>query len=417
ALIAYFEIVVFKNSTPVRKRINSVAILLALFGVPTAVYLLMRYNAVNSIVALVDTRYSSWVTLKSVPIVTAKYLELIFLPMGYSIQHFTAPVTSIATSAFIGPVVLIGTVVAVLFIIRSKTLTFAAVWFIVWLAPPISSIRIFVPLYYVQERYLYLPSVGVCLAAALGTEWLANLKLFGQSFGRVATAALVGVILVFLSLVTIEQNTAWRDTIALYRHAVAADPRGPFAHTALAGAYFEEGKTREAEAEAHTALDLDPTCIDGYLVLSVFAHASGKTERAINYLLRAESKVPDGVQKRGYLAKIYSKLAFLYNERESYDLAEEYLRREVELTPYTNSWLELGDFYFDRGRYQEALEMFEQVAAHVNRRFAPIHLKLARTQDRLGLPELARNEYQQYLELAPAAALGRSEASRRLLNR
>ena len=73
----------------------------------------------------------------------------------------------------------------------------------------------------------------------------------------------------------------------------------------------------------------------------------------------------------------------------------------------------LGDFYFDKGRYAEALEQYELARSGTSPKFALLHLKLGRTYDRLGQNDRARQEYNQYLDLAPNGK-DRAEVFRRL---
>jgi len=410
-VIAWCELFHFDDPPSLRTRAVRAIMLSGLFIVPTALYFLMRYQAIGNLVTNTNSRYSLGHILMTVPLALAKYLKLIFVPSGYSIQHFTALVTSVTNPGFIGPVVLIVAVVSLVLIIKSRALSFAALWFIVWLALPLAGIGAFQLLYLVQERYLYLPSVGACLAVALGLEYLAGRRWFGFQ-GRAAAIALAVAATVILGTVTLAQNRVWRNTVSLYHHCVRSDPRAPLARTALAGAYFAERRYREAEIEAQTALDLDPTCIDAYLVLSVFAYSAGKTDQAIKHLERAETMVTEGPQKRGYLGKIYSKLGFLYNQTKQYNQAEQYLSLAAETTPYMKTWYELAGFYFDQRRYQEARDLLEKALTVTSPRFAPIHLKLARAYDRLGEREQARAAYQKYLELAPGAEESRAVMKR-----
>jgi Flp pilus assembly protein TadD len=57
--------------------------------------------------------------------------------------------------------------------------------------------------------------------------------------------------------------------------------------------------------------------------------------------------------------------------------------------------------------------MYELTQSRTSPRYAPLHLKLGRTYDRLGQAERARDEYNKYLDLAPNAK-DRNEVFRRL---
>jgi tetratricopeptide (TPR) repeat protein len=170
---------------------------------------------------------------------------------------------------------------------------------------------------------------------------------------------------------------------------------------------------KEAEEETRKALELDPNCPDATINLSQFAYNAGKLDAAIEYLEQARSAVGERLQKRGYLSRINHDLGLLYDEQKKPDLAESCLKQAVELLPYPQNWLALGNFYFDKTRYEEALVMYELTQSGTSAKYAPLHLKLGRTYDRLGQIERARAEYNKYLDLAPDAK-DRSDVFRRL---
>ncbi len=412
-LVLYCELAHFEQSRSVRQKVLGILALGGWFALPTAIYLAMRYNAIGAISANFEPRLALSTALLTMPLATVKYLALLVAPVGYNLHHYTSPVEGLTSVVFLGPLAVIVAISVAVLLIRSRMLMFAAVWFIVWLAPPLLGLRLFQTQYSVQERYLYLPSIGFCLALALGIEWLLARRRFAL-FGRAAAVAISVVLVIGWGVVTVSQNRVWNDTITLMRHLVATDPHSPLARTELAGTYFRAGMRREAEIETRTALDLDPNFLDAYINLSMFAYNNGKLNQAIENMERAKSLVGERPSKAGYLGRIDSDLGFYYGQRGDFDRAEENLRQSVEMLPYAKSWLDLGQFYFDRGRYDQALDLFENVLHQAPTRYAPIHLKLARTYDRLNQPESARAEYEKYLSLSGPNAKDRDEVFRRL---
>jgi tetratricopeptide (TPR) repeat protein len=306
----------------------------------------------------------------------------------------------------------VGAMAAALVLSKSRDLWFAGSWFLIWLLPPLAGLSLFEPEYFVQERYLYLPSVGVCLALALGIERLATLRMFKLSKEMTATAVTAAVLILF-SFVYIKQNSVWMNTLSLFQHCADSNPGLTEPIILLSTEYYVEGNRQKAEEETRRALELRPDCLDALINLSQFAYNDGKLDSAIEYLENARSALTDGPQHRGYLARICGDLGTLYAERKDFELAESFLRRAVEVMPYPLNWFALGNYYFDRGRYAEALEMYELTEAATSKKYAPLRLKLARTYDRLGQTQRARDEYNKYLDLAPNAK-DRSEIFRRL---
>ena len=410
-VIAYCEIFHFGGTERLRKRILSAATLTVPFCVPAAVYLVMRYIALGHL-APQGSRFELSTVLGTAPLVVLKYLGLSLIPIGYNLQHYTAPVLSFLEFSFIGPLLLIGAIAAALVLAKSRELSFAGAWFLIYLLPPLAGLRQFKPEYFVQERYLYLPSIGVCLALAVGIEWLAGRRIFKWS--RAMTASIVtGSLLILFSVVYVKQNNVWSDTLSLFRHCADSNPGMTEPLILLSTEYYVQGDRQKAEQEARRALALRPDCVDANIQLSQFAYNDGKLDTAVEYLETARSAVADGPLQRGYLSRIYKDLGTLHAERKEFELAEGFLRRAVETMPSPQNWVTLGDYYFDRGRYAEALEMYELTEADTSKNYAPLRLKLGRTYDRLGQTQRARDEYNKYLDLAPNAK-DRSEIFRRL---
>jgi tetratricopeptide (TPR) repeat protein len=401
-VVAYCEIFYFKAKTPVVARLGEASRYVGFFMVPTAIYLLMRLNALGLGTFGAQPRYPLVPALLTIPLAIIKYLGLMFIPFGYSYQHYTELVRTIGSISFIAPFAALLAIAGGVAIIRSKLLTFAVVWFIVMLAPALTSLRSFEPEYLVQERYLYVPSVGICLALALGIESIGKLDWLG-SRRLIFASALTVILLLVCSATSIRQNLTWNNTISVYKNSAAVAPLSPTAHALLAQTYYGAGRPREAEAEARTALDLDSTCAAAYMNLSYFSKQSGRLDKACEYLENAITAIPENSMTRHTLATVYLNLGLLYPQRKMFDRAEQSLLRSIEISPRAAAWYYTGQFYFDHGRFDEALAMFQKTLAEVPGWFAPVHLKLGLTYE--GLKDLSRAEaeFNKYLALAPDA--------------
>jgi tetratricopeptide (TPR) repeat protein len=401
-LIAFTELFYFDGSLPLRRRLVRLSTVVGVYLAPIAVYLVARYRATGALFVIGPARISLKLVIASAPSVILKYLVLLAWPSGYSIMHKAAPVESFASGAFLIPALVILLLVAGLVLARNRLLTFGAVWLGVCLIPSIVALVQFEQVSSVQDRYLYLASAGFCLAVAVGVESMSRLKLPGID-SRLAPAAATVVLATILSAVYIDQTRVWYSTISLIENCVTSDPREPLARTALASEYFVVGRRREAEDKAREALDLDRSCPDAYLDLGFFAHSENRPDRTIDFLDRAGTAIPDGPLQRRYQARVYHDLGLLYRERKDYDKAESNLRLAADSLPGPNTWCDLGDFYLERGRDEEARDLFERALPEVSLKYPAIHLKLARACDRLGQRDRARSEYERYIELAPNA--------------
>lgn len=412
-IVVYCETIFFKGETPLIKRLLRGLVIGSLFILPTVIYFTMRYFALSSVVFGSESRYPILSALATIPLALVKYLGLMTIPVGYSYQHYTDIVTYITLMKFWMPLALIAAITAAIILIKSRVLMFAAMWFILTLAPALVALRQFDMEYLIQERYLYIPSMGFCLAVACGIEWLAARNVFGAR-GKTVAATVATVIIVVWGAAYFKHNRAWHDTVSIFENSVAVDPNSPLAHTALAKVYFESGQPRQAEEQARIALDLDDKDVDPYLSMSYLAHVSGKTDKAIEYLERGSSTVEEKSTNRYKRATMYLNLGLLYSQRKDYDLAETNLRKSIEIWPRATGWYYLGQFYYERGRYEEAKEMFELTCNNVSRNFAPVHFKMGQVYEGLYQKSQARAAYQKYLQLASPVSKDRDEAIKRL---
>ncbi|HWP42264.1 MAG TPA: tetratricopeptide repeat protein, partial [Blastocatellia bacterium] len=200
---------------------------------------------------------------------------------------------------------------------------------------------------------------------------------------------------------SLKQNRVWKDNITLFEHNLSADPGSPQARASLALEYFFQRRPAEAEREARAAVELDPNCLDGYIASGYMAENSGAIDQAIEHLERAVSTVSERPANRSVLASIHARLGWLYAKRKEELRAEESFRRAAGMVDDPQILFEMGQFYFEQGRYNEARELFEQTARQVSPRIASVHLRLGRVYDRLGQPDRARHEFMMYLDLSP----------------
>lgn len=102
--------------------------------------------------------------------------------------------------------------------------------------------------YYLAERYLYAPLIGIALAVAAGLD-----RLGRAGAGR--GAALAASIFATLILLRVGQ---WREGIRLYEGNVRQYPAAHRARTNLGLAYYEAGRFDEAAREYEAAIAAQP---------------------------------------------------------------------------------------------------------------------------------------------------------------
>jgi protein O-mannosyl-transferase len=411
-VIAYCELFHFNGSLPLKQKAARLSLLAAMFILPVAIYIFARFQAFGAFVAGDDLRYPLSAAILTIPLALAKYLWLLAVPVGYSYQHLTPFVSSVTSWQFFAPLLIIGVVVVAVIFSKTPLLKFSGVWFLAFLAPALAGIVSFDPAYIVQERYLYLPSMGFCLAVALGLEWVAARHRFAQS-ERLATGLFV-VLVVVWGAAYIQANSYWYDTIRVFQRAVEADPNSAHAHAALSSTYSSAGRPREAELESKKALELDSQCVYAYANLSFFSKQAGKLDDAINYLEKVKSTVALTPTTRPHLSTAYLNLGLLYAQRKDFDLAEKALQESNALWSRTIGYYYLGQYYFERERYEEALPLYQEVQRRVSDNYPPIYLVIGSSYEHLGQVDQAVTAYNKYLEIAPAEVPDRDEVELRI---
>ena len=412
-VVAAYELLYRHERSTLRSIVSSVIVRPALFVVPTAVYFLMRYYALKSFLFVGGSRYPLSMGLKTIPLALVKYLRLMFIPQGYSYQHRTPLLSSIGDPLFLVPAAVLAVIAVLVVISGSRALKFGAIWFVATLLPALAAIPQFDQEYVVQERYLYVPSIGISLLSALGADWVAR-RNFGALRGKILAAAAVLIVAGVWSAAYLRQNHVWVDSISVFKNCVDVEPSSAEAHGSLSRGYFDIGHAREAQAEAEKSLELDDKYSAAYLNLSFYAHRAGKLDLAIDYLERGSSVIPMGPITRRGLATIYLNLAMLYVQRHNIDLAENTFLKSIEITPRAVGWYYAGQFYFDQNRLPEARAMFELARANVPDWYAQIDLKLGRVYEMQGEAALARSSYERFLKAAPPGDENRRDVEQRL---
>jgi hypothetical protein len=104
----------------------------------------------------------------------------------------------------------------------------------------------------VSDRLLYLPMVGIALAAAVLAGRLVT------TAARPVVPACIGAALLGLALLTWQRNTQYQSELALWQDAVLKNTGNPRAHVNLGVVYEADGEFERAESEYRAALSLRP---------------------------------------------------------------------------------------------------------------------------------------------------------------
>lgn len=179
------------------------------------------------------------------------YVWRILVPYEVTLSDAWPVVQSVGLGdvlAMLGLVVVAG--VAVYGWFRNWPIALALLWFAIWMLPTCG----IMPLrHFRAERYLYPASWGILLAAMM--LFLPALSKAFASHGQRATAIVMGVIVAWFTVRTVQENTFWWNDDALFGHSVAQDRRHVEGHIELSRLALEREDYRETVRLARQALD------------------------------------------------------------------------------------------------------------------------------------------------------------------
>ena len=319
----------------------------------TAIYIPARIHALRTF-SITNYPVPWTVNLMTIPSLLVFYLRLLFWPVGLSAFYDTDYVTTPGFQHFVVPLLIVLGVAAALAWIgwrtRSRTYLYLLFWSILPLLP-VLNLKYFVKGELAHDRYLYLPSVGICI--------LVGMALRRIPFGRVSLAGSepvpaipVAALALVLMATTILQSTYWANNLLLYKRGVDIAPGNNLARTDLGNALIDAGRYDEGMEMYREVLARDPNfwlCVYniGY---EDFAH--GNYQRAENYLVHAAELYPLDGDTFYWLAQTEMNLGRLDRAEQAMDRA---LANEPRALGYRYI---MGLVLKGQGKLAPAAEMF-----------------------------------------------------------
>lgn len=291
-----------------------------------------------------------WMT---VPYVSVSYLRHLLAPFYLSLIYGTSFVTKAADPKFLLPVGLLLVLGILLWLYRKRI--DGQVWLALALiiAPllPVLNLRVFHFEYIVQDRYLYLPSIGFCyLLALLIVRWANRRK-------HLATALAVVVVVAF-GASTIAQNRVWHNAVALWQRAVYYSPNSWSTHYNLGLAYLNEKENRAALdqlTEAERLNPREPTVLNN---LALAQNASGQKIEAIATERQALALDPTLLEAHNNLG------AFLFDQGLYADARKEFAAVLTYDPSSTSARFNLARTSAAMGDHVTAIREFESLLAN-----------------------------------------------------
>ncbi len=282
------------------------------------------------------------------------FIKLAVFPAEPNADYvFAYPEGFFDISNLIGLLAVCGLMVSSLAIYKkSKPMSFGIWWFLVTLSPVYNLIPLFNPL---ADRYLYIPVLGFCMAAALVLNDVVKSQMNRPGRSRIVTVILVVCIAGLYSTVTIARNRDWKDGLTLWSKTVKSSPGSSVARGSLGHAYQQLGRLEEAIEQYKKAVAIYPDDYKAHYNLGVVYAQQGFFDRAIESYQRSIRSNPAYPNARFNLGIIYQ------NQGET-DSAIDQFRKVTELDPADfQARNNLGVAYAIRGNLKLAIGEWEKV--------------------------------------------------------
>lgn len=275
---------------------------------------------------------------------------------------------------------------------RDRTSSFGLVWLLVTLLPVLNAQ--WVGLNVFAERYLYLPSVGLCWVAAWSVERLWIIASRNRPFFTKSLATVLASLAILCMVRIVTRNRDWRDDLVLCSRTLAASPDAYPMLMNLGTVYAKEGHFDAAETAWLEVLKKSPGNIPTLNNLGNLHLMQGHIWEAIDSYRQAVQASPKNGRSHLNLGYAYS----LVGLAES---AELQFRAGVALSPGDpQGYAGLGVVYCLEKDPRRAELNFRE-ALSLSPSDSRIHLLLARCYAGTGLAREAAAEYRAVVAIDP----------------
>jgi len=366
--IAFLIIIPLASFMLFKKNIKSSLLQLIPLGLVAGLFILMRYMAIgrepnSSVLSMLDNVLVSAQDLSHKTASIAKVLfyniRLLFIPwpLSYDYSYNQIPIVGWGSPlSWLGFIIYASLFVfAVLSFNKKRTLSFCVLFFFITSAPTTNIF--FLNGAVVGERFLFIPSLGYCIAIILLLIYIFKVDaatLVGKNKGW-----FIGLMSVWVLLFTgmsIARCADWKSNLSLFEDGVKKAPNSSRVYYNVASEYMKQSKMAETEEEQKEflvkalnnfskSLEIYPKNVQAWYNSSICYNMLGNKNLAIS-----QYKKTIAVDPKNYEAM--SNLGVLYQERSLFDSALIYYQMAYNIKPDNRIHIKnMEDLYFFKGGY------------------------------------------------------------------
>lgn len=257
-----------------------------------------------------------------------RYLAMTAWPAELGVLYPMPPRIDLARGALAAAAVVAASALVLRAARRAPYLFTGWFWYLGTLVPVIGIVQVGVQSH--ADRYTYVPLIGIFLALVWGVAQL----VAGRRRAERLVAAAAALALALFAVRSWLQLEHWRNSEALYEHALAVAPESPVIHYNLASLLAEYGRHADAAAHYREAVRLHPELPQGWSGLALSLAAQGELDEAWRVLGEAGPRAagaPDVRAARGLVAFLRGDLVRAEREANAALRADPGLRRARDL--------------------------------------------------------------------------------------
>ena len=279
------------------------------------------------------------------------YIKLLFYPVNliadYSFNSFPLSQSFFEPATFLSVLVLCALgVLAVKLLFTNRLMAFALIWFFITLLPVC---HIFPHHELLAEHYLYLPSFGFVLLAALFLE-----RLLAFPRWRYPVYIVFTLIIVVFSGRTVCRNYDWKNSFTIWSKTVKTSPNCVRALNNLGIEYFKRKDYTQAEQLYKRAVAIQPGYEKAYYNLGNVYRVEEDYDRAVTMYQKAAQLNPGNFKNHNNLGNAYAMMKKYEEARKAFEMA-------LQTKPkYAEAHNNLGNVYRSLGKIDRAITCYQR---------------------------------------------------------